>query len=96
MKTKYKLSVIVPAYNAEKIIKDCLNRILQETKKIVSEIIVVDENDTNVCKSGLDYHKSDESLLNKIKKNPQKLGFYIKNIELIQILQYLFYIYNIL
>ncbi len=45
-------------------------------KKIFSEIIVVDENDTNVCKSGLDYHKSDESLLNKTKKNPQKLGFF--------------------
>ena len=47
MKTKYKLSVIVPAYNAEKIIKDCLNRILQETKKIVSEIIVVDDCSTD-------------------------------------------------
>ena len=40
MKTKYKLSVIVPAYNAEKIIEDCLNQILRETKKIVCEIIV--------------------------------------------------------
>lgn len=47
MKTKFKLSVIVPAYNAEKIIKDCLNRILQETKKIVSEIIVVDDCSTD-------------------------------------------------
>ena len=47
MKTKYKLSVIVPAYNAEKIIKDCLNKILQETKKIVSEIIVVDDCSTD-------------------------------------------------
>ncbi len=45
-------------------------------KKIFSEIFVVDENDTNVCKSGLNYHKSDESLLNKTKKKPQKIGFF--------------------
>ena len=45
-------------------------------KKIFSEIIIVDENDLNVCKSGLDYHKSDESLLNKTKKKPKKSGFF--------------------
>ncbi len=45
-------------------------------KKFFSEIIIVDENDTNLCKSGLNYHKSDESLLNKTKKKPQKSGFF--------------------
>ena len=45
-------------------------------KKIFSEIIIVDENDSNVCKSGLEYHKSDESFLNKTKKKPQKTGFF--------------------
>ena len=45
-------------------------------KKIFSEIIIVDENDLNVCKSGLDYHKSDESFLNKTKKKPKKSGFF--------------------
>ena len=45
-------------------------------KKIFSEITIVDENDLNVCKSALDYHKSDESFLNKTKKKPQKSGFF--------------------
>ncbi len=45
-------------------------------KKIFSEITIVDENDSNVCKSALDYHKSDESFLSKTKKKPQKSGFF--------------------
>ncbi len=45
-------------------------------KKFFSEVIIVDENDANLCKSGLNYHKSDESLLNKTKKKPQKSGFF--------------------
>ena len=45
-------------------------------KNMVSEIIIVDENDSNVCRSGLDYHNSDESFLNKIKKKARKLGFF--------------------
>ncbi len=45
-------------------------------KKIFSKIIIVDENDSNVCKSGLDYHKSYESFLNKTKKRPKKSGFF--------------------
>ena len=46
------------------------------TKKIFSEIIIVDENDLNVCKSGLNYHKSEESFLIKTKKKPKKSGFF--------------------
>ena len=44
--------------------------------KMVSEIITVDENDLNVCRSGLEYHNSDESLLNKTKKKAKKSGFF--------------------
>ena len=47
MTNKYSLSIIIPAYNSEKIIKDCLNKILKETKKIKSEIIVVDDKSTD-------------------------------------------------
>ena len=45
-------------------------------KKLVSEIIIVDENDLNVCASGLSYHKSEESFSNKTKKKLKKLGFF--------------------
>jgi len=47
MTNKYSLSIIIPAYNSEKIIKDCLNKIIKETKKIKSEIIVVDDKSTD-------------------------------------------------
>ena len=47
MNTNYKLSIIIPAYNAEKIIEDCLNKIIQETTNIVSEIIVVNDCSTD-------------------------------------------------
>ena len=47
MTNKYSLSIIIPAYNSEKIINDCLKKILEETKKIKSEIIVVDDSSTD-------------------------------------------------
>jgi len=51
MKTNYTVSVIIPAYNAEKTIKDCLNKILLESKNLASEIIVIDDKSTdNTCK----------------------------------------------
>ena len=45
-------------------------------KKMISEIIIVEENDSSVCRSGLDYYNSDESFLNKTKKKAKKLGFF--------------------
>ena len=47
MNIKYNLSIIIPAYNSEKVIKDCLNKVINETKKIKSEIIVVDDCSTD-------------------------------------------------
>ena len=62
-------------------IQQSLQNKLREMKKdreVVSLIsqVIVDENDSNVCKSGLDYHKSDESFLNKTKKKHKKSGFF--------------------
>ncbi len=44
--------------------------------KSVSELIIFDENDSDYCKSGLDYHKSAEGLLIKTKKKDKKFGFF--------------------
>ena len=43
----YEISIIVPAYNAEKTIKKSLELILLEATKIQSEIIVVDDKSTD-------------------------------------------------
>jgi len=41
-----KISVIIPAYNEEKVIKDCLNSLVRQSEK-PNEIIVVDNNCTD-------------------------------------------------
>jgi glycosyltransferase involved in cell wall biosynthesis len=50
MEANYAVSVIIPAYNAEETIKDCLDKILLESKNLESEIIVIDDKSTdNTC-----------------------------------------------
>jgi glycosyltransferase involved in cell wall biosynthesis len=67
MTNKYSLSIIIPAYNSEKIINDCLNKILEESKKIKSEIIVVDDKSTD--KTTKIVKKIKKIKLIKLKKN---------------------------
>ncbi len=43
MEHKYRISIIVPAYNSEKNIEECLKSICNESKKFESEIIVIDD-----------------------------------------------------
>ena len=44
--------------------------------KFISELIIVEENDSYICNAGRDYHKSEESFLIKTKKKSEKLGFF--------------------
>ena len=48
------------------------------SKKYFSKLIFFDENDTKICDAGINYHRSDESLLIKNKKKPIKTGFFEK------------------
>ena len=50
MNSEYKVSIIIPAYNSEKTIKRSLERVIEESKKIESEIIVVDDCSTDKTK----------------------------------------------
>jgi len=43
MNSEYTVSIIIPTYNSEKTIRSCLDKILKESKKLKSEIIVVDD-----------------------------------------------------
>jgi|TARA_Y100000310_G_scaffold341932_1_gene442963 glycosyltransferase involved in cell wall biosynthesis len=40
----YSTSIIIPAYNSEETIEPCLEKIINESKNFISEIIVVDDN----------------------------------------------------
>ena len=48
------------------------------SKKYFSELIFFDESDTRICDAGINYHRSDDSLLIKNKKKPIKTGFFEK------------------
>ena len=48
------------------------------SKKHFSELIFFDERDTKICDAGINYHRSDDSLLMKNKKKPVKTGFFEK------------------
>ena len=50
MNSDYKVSIIIPAYNSEKTIKRSLEKVINESKKINSEIIVVDDCSTDKTK----------------------------------------------
>ena len=53
--TKFKLSIIIPIYNSEKTLKNCLNSICKQRKKQSIEIILVNDcsNDKSkeICNS---------------------------------------------
>ena len=48
------------------------------SKKYFSELIFFDESNTKICYAGINYIRSDESLLTKSKKKPIKSGFFEK------------------
>ena len=45
-------------------------------KNIISELIILDELDSNIYEIGNSYHQSDESFLSKTKKSSKKTGFF--------------------
>ena len=47
MNSEYAVSIIVPSYNSEKTIKNCLDKITIESERLNSEIIVVDDCSTD-------------------------------------------------
>jgi len=53
-----------------------LNNYNLSINKIFSELISYDENDSIVCQTGFDYHKSNESFHIKTKKKSKKTGFF--------------------
>ena len=48
------------------------------SKKIFSDLIFFEENDSKICDAGINYYKSNESFLTKSKKKPKKTGFFEK------------------
>ena len=44
MNINYSASIIIPTFNSQKTVEACLNSIVEESKKLESEIIVVDDN----------------------------------------------------
>ena len=69
MERRIIVSVIIPVYNAEKYLKQCLNSLLTQTFKNI-EIICIDDGSTDHSLSLLSYYaKQDSRVLVKHKKN---------------------------
>lgn len=47
MNINYSASIIIPTYNSQKTIEACLSNIIEESKKLESEIIVIDDNSSD-------------------------------------------------
>ena len=47
MDINYSASIIIPTYNSQKTIEACLSNIIEESKKLDSEIIVIDDNSSD-------------------------------------------------
>ena len=67
MKVNKNLSIIIPVYNAEETIEQCLLNIIQEAKKYTHEIIVIDDN--SIDKSISIVKKFKDIKLIKLEKN---------------------------
>ena len=76
MEHEYKISIIIPAYNSEKNIEECLKSICNESKNFESEIIVID--DGSIDKTSEIVKKFKTIKLIKLKKN-KGVG-YVRNL----------------
>ena len=66
---EYDISVIVPVYNAEKYLNQCVDSILAQTKKNI-EIVLIDDGSTDQCGSIIDdYAREHENIVAVHQKN---------------------------
>ena len=68
-----KVSVIVPIYNVEKYLRECLDSIVNQTLKDI-EIILVDDGSTDFCPSICDEYAQRDKRLKVIHKTNEGLG----------------------
>ena len=52
------------------------NNFTLNIKKLVSELKIFNDKDSNVCEAGFNYHQTDESFLTKTKNKVKKVGIF--------------------
>ena len=66
---EYDISVIVPIYNAEQYLNQCVDSILAQTKKNI-EIVLIDDGSTDICPQIIDdYARKNENVVAVHQKN---------------------------
>lgn len=71
--TKIKTSVIIPVYNVEEYLEECINSVLAQTQKEI-EIILVDDGSTDKSSEIIDKYETKYTCVRGIHQNNQKLG----------------------
>ena len=60
-----KVSVIIPVYNVEKYVKQCIDSVINQTLKDI-EIICVDDGSTDNCPQILDEYAKQDKRIKKL------------------------------
>ena len=71
-----KLSIIIPSYNTEKMLKECIRSTYRQTKALQYEVIIVDNaSDYNIKKQIQDLRQKHKRINLKLIINKKNLGF---------------------
>ncbi|QAV89561.1 glycosyltransferase family 2 protein [Bacillus subtilis] len=65
MRPKVKVSVIIPVYNGEKYLRDCLDSVLGQTLKNI-EVLIVDDGSTDSTRTILRYYEATDERVKPI------------------------------
>jgi len=68
-----KISVIIPVYNVEKYLEECLDSVVNQTLKDI-EIIIVDDGSTDSSSQICDKYAKKDNRIKVIHKNNEGLG----------------------
>lgn len=81
METNYKVTIIIPVYNSEKYLKQCLDSVINQTLEKI-EIICIDDKSTDNSLNILKEYRNNDKRIKIIENSGNKGTGYTRNIGL--------------
>ena len=66
LNTDMKISIIMPVFNAEKYLRQCIESVLNQTYKNI-ELLIVDDGSTDASPEICEYYKNSDNRINFVK-----------------------------